>query len=112
MDDHRSEAESRLLNRMCRCSRPAAVYVKDCLWHAGVSAGYAHDLQEALVHCHGLLHQARLGDVPEPGTSWATPNTVTPTGPRVGRPFLWHALFDGTWLCNCWHSREMKDRDR
>ncbi|HEY6020535.1 MAG TPA: hypothetical protein VIY48_11800 [Candidatus Paceibacterota bacterium] len=23
--------------------------------------------------------------------------------------WLWHALFDGTWLCRCWHSKEMKD---
>ena len=23
--------------------------------------------------------------------------------------WLWHALFDGTWLCRCWHSREMKN---
>lgn len=22
--------------------------------------------------------------------------------------WLWHALFDGTWLCRCWHSRELK----
>lgn len=21
---------------------------------------------------------------------------------------LWHWLFDGTWLCRCWHSQEMK----
>jgi hypothetical protein len=24
--------------------------------------------------------------------------------------FLWHALFDGTRLCRCWHSQEMKGR--
>lgn len=30
-------------------------------------------------------------------------------GPR-GRyvPWLWHALFDGTWLCHCPRSRDMK----
>ncbi len=22
--------------------------------------------------------------------------------------WLWHALFDGTWLCRCWHSQEYK----
>lgn len=23
--------------------------------------------------------------------------------------WLWHALFDGTRFCRCWHSREMKE---
>ncbi len=23
--------------------------------------------------------------------------------------WLWHALFDGTWLCRCWHSTEKKE---
>lgn len=23
--------------------------------------------------------------------------------------WLWHALFDGTWLCRCWYSQRMKD---
>jgi hypothetical protein len=22
--------------------------------------------------------------------------------------WLWHAVFDGTWLCRCWHSREIR----
>ena len=26
--------------------------------------------------------------------------------------FLWHALFDGTRLCRCWHSREMREHAR
>ena len=26
--------------------------------------------------------------------------------------FLWHALFDGTRLCRCWHSREMREYAR
>jgi chromosome segregation ATPase len=26
--------------------------------------------------------------------------------------FLWHALFDGTPLCRCWHSREMREHAR
>jgi predicted RNase H-like nuclease (RuvC/YqgF family) len=24
--------------------------------------------------------------------------------------WLWHVLFDGTWLCRCWRSREMKNQ--
>lgn len=24
--------------------------------------------------------------------------------------WLWHALFDGTWLCRCWHSKAMKTK--
>lgn len=23
--------------------------------------------------------------------------------------WLWHALFDGTCLCRCWHSKKLKD---
>lgn len=30
---------------------------------------------------------------------WTSPFTIV---------FVWHALFDGTWLCRCPHSREYK----
>lgn len=26
-------------------------------------------------------------------------------------PWLWHALFDGTWLCRCEHSKQYKEKD-
>jgi hypothetical protein len=29
---------------------------------------------------------------------------------RPARPWLWHAMFDGTPLCRCPRSRQMKDR--
>ena len=38
-------AETRLIDRLCRCSRPATEAVPDCLWHHAVSAQYAADLQ-------------------------------------------------------------------
>jgi DNA repair exonuclease SbcCD ATPase subunit len=46
--DWRSEAESRLVDRRCRCGRPAARLQRECWWHPSVSAEYAHDLADAL----------------------------------------------------------------
>lgn len=46
--DWRSEPESRLIDRRCRCGRLAAVNVPDCGWHASVSARYAADLLASL----------------------------------------------------------------
>jgi hypothetical protein len=39
-----SDAETRLLNRRCRCGKGAAEREPRCAWHAAVSADYAADL--------------------------------------------------------------------
>lgn len=43
------DSETRLIDRRCRCSRPATELHRDCFWHDSVSAQYARDLLAEVV---------------------------------------------------------------
>ncbi len=42
------EVETRIVNRRCRCGKPATERHQECAWHGATSADYARDLHDIL----------------------------------------------------------------